>query len=113
MKVQNYLDVKEEKVKDEGARNTTIRWVISKEDGAPNFAMRVFDIGPGGNTPFHQHLWEHEVFVLEGMGKIKGEKEEVPIKSGDTIFVEPNEKHQFINTGTGSLKIICVIPHHE
>ena len=34
-------------------KNVYVRWVINKEDdGAQNFAMRRFEIKPGGRFPF-------------------------------------------------------------
>ena len=55
MKVQHYTEVAAEQVGE--ANNTTIRWLISKADGAPNFYMRLFEVGPGGSTPHHEHAW--------------------------------------------------------
>jgi quercetin dioxygenase-like cupin family protein len=48
--------------------------LITKEMGAPNFVMRLFEIDPDGYSPFHTHAWEHEVFVLEGEGTVLTEK---------------------------------------
>ena len=70
MKLANYKDVQLEDVNVEGAKGTKIRWLISQKDNAPNFAMRMFEVEPNGNTPFHLHTWEHEVFCLEGTGKL-------------------------------------------
>ena len=73
MLVRNYKEVEPSTV-EEGATHTTIRWVIAEEDGAPHFSMRVFEIGPDGHTPLHEHGWEHEVFVLDGEGVVVGEE---------------------------------------
>ncbi len=45
-----------------------IREMITAQDGAPNFAMRVFDVQPGSATPYHAHPWEHEVYIISGTG---------------------------------------------
>jgi len=113
MKLENYKDVQLEDVNVEGAKGTKIRWLISQKDNAPNFAMRMFEVEPHGNTPFHFHSWEHEVFCLEGEGKLVTEWGERPFKSGDAIFVDPNEKHQFKNSGDSVLKFLCVIPNDK
>ena len=68
MFVQHSTDIPPMEVQ-EGAKNTTIRWLIAEREGAPNFYMRLIEIGAGGNTPDHAHEWEHEVFILEGEGK--------------------------------------------
>ncbi|RKY94098.1 MAG: cupin [Candidatus Hydrothermota bacterium] len=108
--VKPYRDVPAEAVSDSGAKATFIRWLISKKEGAPNFAMRLFEVEPGGYTPFHEHPWEHEVFVLEGKGKLVLEKEEIPFEKEYFIFVPPDEKHQFKNTGDSILRFLCIIP---
>ena len=69
MIITHAKDVKAEDV-GEGAKGVKIRWLIGEQDGAPNFAMRHFEVAPGGHTPHHSHDWEHEVFVLSGRGKV-------------------------------------------
>lgn len=111
MKHIHYKDVKLETPEEKGLKNVKVRWVISKKDGAENFAMRVFEIQPGGYTPLHQHNWEHEVFILQGNGVTKDKGNEKPFKQGDVFFIKPLEWHQFSNNGNDILKFICVIPY--
>ncbi len=92
------------------APGVTVRWVISERDGAPNFAMRVFEVEPGAASPFHTHAWEHEAFILAGKGHVRAEDGETPFQEGDAIFVAPEEKHQFVNDGDTVLRFICVVP---
>ncbi len=110
MKVFHYLDVKAE-VADEGANGLRVRWLITREIGAENFSMRLFEMEPGGYSPLHNHPWEHEVFILEGEGVVFGGGEERRFKAGDVIFIPPNEKHQFKNTGEKTVKFLCLIPN--
>lgn len=98
---------------EEGIKDLKMRWLISKKDGAKNFAMRLFEIKPGGFSPLHQHDWEHEVFVLEGNGVTRDKKNEKPFKQGDVFFVPPMEWHQFVNTGENTLKFLCLIPYKK
>lgn len=110
MKILHYKKV-EAKDAEEGASKLKVRWLITKDMGAENFAMRLFEIEPGGYSPFHSHAWEHEVFILEGEGIVVGADEEKSFKSGDAIFILPNEKHQFKNNGNKTLKFLCLVPH--
>jgi quercetin dioxygenase-like cupin family protein len=110
VKITNVTQVPLEKVEMPGAAGCSYRVAVSKRDGAPNFAMRVFEISAGGHTPLHQHPYEHEVFILDGAGTIWREGHEVAIKPGDVLFVPADEKHQFKNTGNVPLKFICLIP---
>jgi len=87
-----------------------MRELITEQDGAPNFTMRVFDIEPGKSTPFHTHAWEHEVFIVEGTGKVKTEGRETPFTKGDSVFVAPNEAHCFVADPGNPVRMICCIP---
>jgi quercetin dioxygenase-like cupin family protein len=109
MRVLHYKDV-EAKAANEGASKLKVRWLITKELGAPNFAMRLFEMAPEGYSPFHKHEWEHEVFILEGTGVLVGEDRETKFETGDAIFVAPNEKHQFKNNSRKTLKFLCLVP---
>ncbi len=106
-----YDTVRAEKVADEGASKTKVRWLITKDMGAKHFAMRVFEIEPEGHTPLHTHTWEHEVFALQGTGEVFDGEKSTSFKPGYAVFVPPNELHQFRNVGTTVLKVICLIPY--
>jgi quercetin dioxygenase-like cupin family protein len=95
-----------------GCKGVSIRWLITKELGAPNFAMRLFEVEPEGHTPLHTHEWEHEVFILGGEGIVVGKEGEEKIKHGDVIFMPSNEEHQFRNVGNEKLKFLCMVPNH-
>ena len=111
MKMAHYKEISPDPVSEEGASGLTVRWVISEKDGAPNFAMRVFEVQPGGYSPHHKHPWEHEVFILEGEGVLVQEEKESPFSKGDVIFVPPDEVHQLKNTSEETLEFICLIPN--
>lgn len=113
MKHVHYSKVELEEPKEKYAKDVKVRWLISKKDGARNFAMRLFEVETGGYTPLHQHEWEHEVFVLRGEGIVKNKKQEEPFKEGDVFFVPALEWHQFVNTGNQVLKFLCLIPYLE
>jgi quercetin dioxygenase-like cupin family protein len=110
MKVVHYTDVEAEGP-DGYAPGVYLRPVISPADGAPHFTMRVFEVDPEGHTPFHQHAWEHEVFVLRGEGTLRSEQGNVDLREGIVVFIPGGEKHQFLNTGDTVLQFLCVIPN--
>ncbi|HDO19847.1 MAG TPA: cupin domain-containing protein [Thermoplasmatales archaeon] len=110
---KKYTDVDAEIPSEKGAIGTKIRWLISKRDGAQNFAMRLFEIEKDGCTPWHRHDWEHEVFILEGKGKLVSEAGEEELKPGEFVFVPPMEWHQFKNDGSKVLKFLCLVPIKE
>jgi len=94
----------------EGTKGVDFRPLLADNIHAPNFYLRHFEIAPGGYTPKHSHDWEHEVFVIEGTGKLSLKDKDVTLEPGDAVFVEPNELHQFVNTGKSRMRLICVIP---
>ncbi|MCJ7470846.1 cupin domain-containing protein [Candidatus Bathyarchaeota archaeon] len=112
MKVFTFSDV-EAKEADEGASKLKVRWLITKEMGAPNFAMRLFEMEPNGNSPLHTHPWEHEVFILEGEGIVVAKDGEKKIKAGSVIFIAPNELHQIKNNSKKILKFLCLVPMRD
>ena len=111
MKVSHNQSVEEKPVNMEGAQGCTVRWLVSESDGAPNFAMRQFEVAPGGFTPRHSHPYEHEVFVLEGEGIVFEGDVRHALRAGDVIFVQPNEIHQFRNTSQSPMKFLCLVPN--
>jgi len=93
-----------------GSQKVTVRWLIGRQTGAKTYAMRIFEIAPGGFIPIHTHPEEHEIFVLSGKAKMLGDLEAVA-KKDDVVFVPSNERHGYDNTdGTDIFRFICVIP---
>ncbi len=106
MKVTNYLDTEPVVLLPGVVR----REVITANDGAPHFCMRILDVEPGSATRSHSHEGEHEIFILSGRGVVVGEQEETPIEKDSVIFVAPDEQHCLVNTGTDPLRLISVSP---
>ena len=111
MKIVNHQNVEAKTVTMDGASGCTVRWLVDNNDGAPNFAMRQFEVEPGGFTPRHFHPYEHEVFVLEGSGEVWEGDQAHPLNAGDVVLVKPDEVHQFRNTSKVPLKFLCLIPN--
>lgn len=110
MKIKRSSDIAKVAVEAEGAKDAEIRWFISKGDGAENFAMRMFEIRPGGYTPLHTHPHEHEIFVVEGEGVFVYEGKEYQFGKDYVIFVPGGKEHQFKNVGNFVLRLLCLIP---
>ena len=111
VKVVHYNDVRADAVPD--LEGVTVRWVIAKDDGAPHFAMRVFEVQPGHASPYHRHWWEHEVFILDGEGVLRTGEGDHPLLPGKAIFVPGDLVHQFQNSGSKVLRFICLVPHPD
>jgi quercetin dioxygenase-like cupin family protein len=110
MKHVHYSEVAAKEVTDAGARDVRVRWLVSREDGAPNFYMRRFELAAGGCTPRHAHPWEHEVYILEGEGVVFGGGAEEEFRAGDVIFVPSDEEHYFAASPNRSVAFLCLVP---
>lgn len=112
MKVQSSQSVELQAVTMPGSSACQVRWLLSRDDGAPNFAMRQFEVAPGGFTPRHHHPYEHEIYVLEGEGEVYDGNTPHAIHAGDVVLVKPDDVHQFKNVGDKPLKFLCLIPNN-
>lgn len=111
IKKVHYTEVPPDPVGEERASGLTIRSVITEEDGAENFSMRVFEVESGGSSSFHAHPWEHEVLIVDGEGVAMKGDEKVGISEGDVLFIPPGQKHQLRNTSEEKMAFICLIPN--
>lgn len=69
----------------------------------------VMDIPLGGEVGEETHNYVEQIlFFLSGTGKAILDGKESPVSAGDVFVVTPGTKHNFINTGTESLKIYTV-----
>ena len=112
MKIFDHKDV-EAIDAEEGASKLKVRWLITKDIGAENFAMRLFEMAPSGYSPLHSHPWEHEVYVLQGEGIVAGNDGEKAFRPGMVVFIPASERHQFRNTGVETVKFLCMIPYRK
>ncbi len=110
MTLKRIDEVAADTVRMDGVEGVTMRLLIGREDGAPNFAMRQFTVQPGGHTPLHQHNYEHEVLVQGGFGEVQMGEQSHPLTVGSVLLVPANLTHQFRNTGDEPLQFICMVP---
>ena len=110
MIVKKSQSVEKTRIIQDGVKDVWIRWLIGEGSGAPTFYLRLFEVDPGGHTPLHSHNWEHEVYILEGQGKINTPDQSFPVEQGFFALISPGENHQFENTGHQPLKFLCIIP---
>lgn len=110
MKVIHYSNIPPIAMDNDMVKQVAGRVLIGREDGASNFCMRRFEIGPQGYTPKHSHDWEHEVFVLEGEGQVFINDQWHPLIQGTAVYVPSNVEHQFKNDSTNPFAFLCLVP---
>lgn len=109
--VKNSDQIDPTEVRMDGVKGAYIQWLVSKTDGAPNFAMRRFKVIPGGKINLHQHPWEHEIYILSGKGIAHNDEEKWEVGTGDVLFIPGDELHGYDNTGDEDLVFICMVPN--
>ena len=110
MKVVSLSELEAMPVDMQGACGVSKQLPIGAGDGSPLYSFRVFRVAPGGNTPYHTHPFEHEVFFHSGTGEVFFEGETHPVGPGHVAFIPPDVLHQFVNTGDEPLVFVCVVP---
>lgn len=94
----------------ENAVGTRIRVLISNSE-APTYAMRLFEMDPGGHIELHSHPWEHEIFVLRGKVRIRIGSEVFEVGPRTAIYIPPNVPHEYWCVGEEKAEFICIIPN--
>lgn len=93
-----------------GAVGGSVRVVIGPKDGANNFAVRYFEIEPGGQSSFDRHEHDHGVYILKGRARVLLGWDLHEVGPGDVVYIPSNEQHQFESIGDEPLGFLCVVP---
>lgn len=112
-KAVHFTKIKAQEVEEPEFKGVKVRWLITEDDDAKNFAMRYFEIEPGGQSARHSHSWEHEVFILDGRCLVFCGNEEKTIGPGFVVFIPPNVPHYFKNLEDETLRFLCLIPYNK
>lgn len=85
--------------------------VLGPDDGSQEIVLRHFSVAPGGMSPHHSHDFPHLVKIEAGRGIAKDSAgTERPLQAGDYVYVDSNEVHQFVNTGSETFDFVCIVP---
>ncbi len=104
--------VKQDPVKIGNSRDSFIRWLVTKEHGAP-YAMRKFTVKEKGVIQMHYHDYVETLYILRGRAKVCVGNEKLNLEEGDFIFINSRVKHAIVNVGEGDLEFICVIDYPQ
>ncbi len=110
MAVINQESLKLSEVRMAGVLKASKVNVIGPDEGWQDNVLRLFRIEPGGNTPQHQHDYEHVNYITRGKGVLMIEGESREVRQGDFAFVPPNALHQFRNPNDSDFEFICIVP---
>lgn len=108
MSVKNMHDISQETIP---AGIGVSKGILISPDEGPNFAMRVFEIQPGGSMPNHTNQVEHEQFVLSGRAKIGIGEEIFEVKKEDVVFIPADIPHWYETIGEEPFRFLCLVPN--
>lgn len=74
--------------------------------GVEETRINLVTIFPEGKTNFHEHDRPEALFVIEGSGICRTEKEEIKITKDVLIWAEKNEPHEIFNNSQDELKML-------
>jgi quercetin dioxygenase-like cupin family protein len=93
-------------------RATEMQVLLGGGDGAPNFAMRRFIMGPGGGMPRHTNRVEHEQYVLRGRARIAVGEQVHEVAAGDVLYIPAGTPHSY-EVVEGPFEFLCMVPNRE
>ena len=87
--------------------------LVGPEHGAPNLAIRRFELEPGAEVPEHTNEIEHEQYVLEGEYVVGIGDEEHTVSAGDSLLVPAGAVHWYHNDGDERGAFLCAVPNGD
>lgn len=99
-------------------KDVWIRWLSQVgPEGAPEYGLRFFTIGPAGEIPIHNHFYYQTMYILSGRVLMTSysletdEKvEEKVMGSNDIVFVPTLEPHSIKNlSDIDNVHFLCCI----
>ena len=125
MIVKHASDVPEKKItsypykgKPLPVKETYIRWLSQAgPQDSPEYGLRFFTLGPGGEIPIHNHQYYQTMYILSGQLAVTSYAvetddpiEEKTMRPGDFVFVPSMEPHSICNQSqTENATFLCCI----
>ena len=125
MIVMNVNDKKDQKIetypykgKPLPVKDVWIRWLSQAgPEGAPEYGLRFFTIGPSGEIPIHNHFYVQTMYILSGQiavashdPKTDEKLEEKILGPNDFVFVPSMEPHSIRNLSDNEdVTFLCCI----
>jgi len=74
-----------------------------------NYSIAQFTLDPGKKSKLHKISSSEIYYILEGSGDLKIDEDTHHIEKDDSVYVPPNSKQFIENTGSISLKFLCIV----
>jgi len=91
------------------ADGSAIRELAGVPSGnAANQSLAEATVPPGGETAEHYHRISEEIYLfVSGMGTMRLDDQEAPVRAGDCVVIPPGAVHKLHNPGTEPLVLLC------
>ena len=99
-------------------RGVTVRWLSQAGPlESPEYGLRFFRIGPGGEIPIHKHLYYQTMYILSGRALCRGHDQETDaptqereVGPGQAVFIPSMEPHSMLNlSDQEEVALLCCI----
>lgn len=87
--------------------------LLDESDGAPNFALRRFELAPDSEVPRHTNAVEHEQYVLAGEYVVGIGDDEHTVTAGDALLIPAGAEHWYRNDGDEPGAFLCAVPNGD
>jgi mannose-6-phosphate isomerase-like protein (cupin superfamily) len=126
MEIHSFTECQEDRIetfpyrgKPMPVKDVRVRWLskAGSDPDSPDYGLRYFTIGPGGEIPIHKHFYVQTMFIVKGTSVVyrhdedTDEKvEERSVGPNDFIFIPSMEPHSMINPSeTENTEFLCCI----
>jgi quercetin dioxygenase-like cupin family protein len=91
-----------------GLVGDTYTILVTGEDTAGKYTLIDMHVPPGGGPPPHRHDFEETFILLEGEMEATFRGKKSFVRAGDTLHIPANSPHQFHNTSTEPVRMLCI-----
>ena len=91
-----------------GLAGDTYTILLTGKDTAGHFCLIDMHVPPGGGPPPHRHDFEETFSLLEGELDVTFRGTKQVVRAGDTINVPANAPHQFHNSSSEPVRMLCI-----
>src|SRR5271156_383852 len=91
-----------------GVAGDTYTILLTGKETAGRFSLIDMYVPPGGGPPPHRHDFEDTFSLLEGELDVVFRGAKQVVRAGETIHVPANAPHQFHNSSTRPVRMLCI-----
>src|SRR6202158_1952611 len=98
----------DQKIPHVGVVGDTYTILLTGKETAGRFCLIDMYVPPGGGTPPHRHDFEETFTLLEGELDVVFRGAKQVVREGETINVPANAPHQFHNSSSQPVRMLCI-----